>query len=106
MLALTTSWWWLLGYVIAAVVVALAAALLLAIIALARRIAGQADEIVAALEGTHANTAALFDVAEVNYSLEQLHRAVKAARGEQSGGSEQKAAGIVDRLSRRIRGRS
>ena len=80
MLALTTTTWWIVGYVIAGAVVLVAAALLLLIIALGRRIARQAGEIVAALDGARANTTALFDVVRVNHALDRITRGLAAVR--------------------------
>lgn len=81
MLALTTTGWWTLGFVLAGVVVVVAAALLLAIIALARRIARSAEEIVAALDATREHTNAMFDVAAVNHNLDRITRGLRGARG-------------------------
>ncbi|WP_141137578.1 hypothetical protein [Blastococcus mobilis] len=63
---------WKAGWWAGGSVVVVAAGLLLAIIGLARRIARQADEIAAALEGTHANTAPLFDLVHVNGHLDRI----------------------------------
>jgi hypothetical protein len=79
-LGLTTTAWWIVGYVIAAAVVLVAAALLLLIIALGRRIVRQAGDIMAALDGTRANTTALFDVVRVNHALDRIKRDLAAVR--------------------------
>ena len=63
---------WKVGWSVGGAVVGVAAGLLLAIIGLARRIARQADEIAAALEGTHGNTAPLFDLVHVNGHLDRI----------------------------------
>ncbi|MDP9429451.1 MAG: hypothetical protein M3Q47_11505 [Actinomycetota bacterium] len=63
---------WKAGWAAGGAVVVVAAGLLLAIIGLARRIARQADEIAAALQGTHGNTAPLFDLVQVNGHLERI----------------------------------
>jgi hypothetical protein len=77
-LALSTSWY--VGWAIAAVVVAIAATLLLTIIFLGRRVARQADEITAALDGTRANTDPLWSVKQININLDRINRGLAAAR--------------------------
>ena len=84
MVAVSTTTWWVIGSVLGAVVVALVAAVLLAIILLARRIVGQAGAIVAALDGTQANTAALYDVAGTNHALVRIIRDLRSVREEVS----------------------
>ena len=79
MLAASTTTWWILGWSVGTAVVLVAAALLLAIIGLARRIVRQAGEIVSALDGARVNTEPLFDLANVNYSLEQITRKLHEA---------------------------
>ncbi len=79
-LAVSTAGWWVIGWAIGAAVVVVAALLLLAIIALARRIARQADEIVAALDGTRENTTALFDVTRTNLAIDRTTRGLRAVR--------------------------
>ena len=78
--AVSTTTWWLIGSVLGTVVVALVAALLITIIVLARRIVGQAGAIIEALDGTQANTAALYDVAGTNHSLVRIVRDLRAVR--------------------------
>ncbi len=80
-LGLSTTGWWAIGLSVGGVVVLAVALLLLAIIALARRIARQAADITAALDGARSNTEPLFDIANVNLSLERITRGLKAARG-------------------------
>ncbi|TQN42574.1 hypothetical protein FHU33_1978 [Blastococcus colisei] len=63
---------WKLGWCAGGAVVVVSAGLLLTIIGYARRIARQADEITAALEGTRQNTAPLFDLVGVNRHLERI----------------------------------
>jgi hypothetical protein len=87
-LALSTTGWWVIGYAVGGAVVLVAAALLVAIILLAQRIVSQAAAITAALDGAMRNTNALFDVANVNHSLESVSRGLKQARGNPSGGDE------------------
>lgn len=71
---------WPLGWAIGGGVVALAAGLLLTAIALAKRIARQAGEIEAAIDGARENTGALFDLATTNLALDQTVRQVRAVR--------------------------
>ena len=75
------SSWWYVGWAIGVVVVAIAALLLVAIIALGRRVAAQADDITAALDGTRGNTTALFDVTKTNLAIDQITRGLERARG-------------------------
>lgn len=77
---LALSTWWLAGWAIGAAVVLIAALLLLAIIALGRRIAAQAADITAALDGARDNTAALFDVTRTNLALDQITRDLTVVR--------------------------
>ena len=76
---------WIIGWAIGAVVVLVAAALLLAIIALGRRITGQAEAITEALDGARANTEPLFDVTRTNLAIDRITRSLRAVR---TGGSE------------------
>jgi len=78
--ALALSTWWYVGWVIAAVVVLIAATLLLTIILLGRRVASQADDITAALDGARANTDSLWDVKQININLDRINRGLAAAR--------------------------
>ena len=80
MIAVSTTGWWVLGSAIAGAVVVVAALLLLAIIALAHRIATQADRITEALDGARENTNGLFDVAKTNLALDQITRSLAAVR--------------------------
>jgi hypothetical protein len=66
--------------VIGVVVVLIAAMLLVTIIVLGRRIQRQADEIVAALDGSRNNTSALFDVPKSNLLLDQVTRQLRRLR--------------------------
>jgi hypothetical protein len=87
-LAASTDTWWIVGWIAGGAVVLVAAALLLVIIALARRIVGEARAVVAALEGARANTEPLFDIANVNFSLEQIARKLhEVGRSRRGGGS-------------------
>ena len=77
-MALSTSWY--VGWAIAGVVVVIAATLLLTIIFLGRRVAGQADDITAALDGTRRNTDPLWGVKQININLDRINRGLVAAR--------------------------
>ncbi len=79
-MSLALSTWWYVGWVVGAVVVLIAATLLLAIIFLARRIARQADEITAALDGARRNTDPLWGVKEININIDRINRGLAAAR--------------------------
>jgi hypothetical protein len=74
------SGWWTFGWIVAGVVVVIAAGLLLAIIALGRRIVGQADDITAALDGARANTDGLWEVKKTNLAIDRITRGLAAAR--------------------------
>jgi hypothetical protein len=71
--------WWI-GWGVALVVVLIAATLLLMIIALGRRIARQADEITAAIDGARENTMPLFDVTRTNSAIDRITRGLRAVR--------------------------
>jgi hypothetical protein len=71
---------WVIGWAVGLVVVLLAAGLLLAIIALGRRITRQAHDITTALDGTRANTEALFDVTRANLAIDRITRRLRAVR--------------------------
>jgi hypothetical protein len=79
----STTTWWVIGYAVGAAVVVVAATLIVTIILLARRIVRQAAEITLALDGAMRNTSPLFDVANVNHSIESLTRGLQRLRGEQ-----------------------
>lgn len=74
------SVWWIVGWAIGAAVVVIAAALLLAIIALGRRIVGQAGDITGALDGAREHTDALFDVKATNFAIDRITRGLRAVR--------------------------
>ena len=71
---------WVLGWGVGALVVVIAASLLVAIIALCRRIVGQADDITRALDGARENTTVLFDLARTNDTLEAITADLRAVR--------------------------
>jgi hypothetical protein len=78
--SLALSTWWYVGWAIGAGVVVIAATLLLIIIFLGRRVAREADEITAALDGTRANTDPLWGVKQININLDRINRGLVAAR--------------------------
>ena len=84
MVAVSTTAWWVIGSVLGTIVIALAAGLLIAIILLGRRIVGQADAIVEALDGAQVNTAPLYDVAGTNHALVRIVRDLRSVREELS----------------------
>src|SRR5919202_999799 len=102
MLAVSTTAWWAIGYAVGGAVVLVAAALLITIILLARRIVRQAAAITFALDGAMRNTNALFDVANVNHSLESITRGLKKARGAGVGGEDER--GVLDRVRSKLTG--
>ena len=79
------SGWWFVGWVVGVAVILIAAVLLLAIIALGRRIAGQADDITRALDGARENTSPLYDVKRTNLAIDQITRGLRTVR---TGGRE------------------
>ena len=99
---MTTTGWWIVGYALGGVVVLVAASLLLAIIGLARRIVHQTAEITRALDGAMRNTNPLFDVANVNHSLESITRGLQRARGETGGQQDERSVG--ERIRSRLPG--
>jgi hypothetical protein len=104
-LAVSTTAWWVLGYAIAGGVVLVAATLLLVIIALGRRIVRQAAEIEAALDGARENTNALFDLADLNHTVEAITRRLKALRGGEGPEDERGLLGqVASQAGRLLRG--
>ena len=75
---------WIIGWSVGVVVILIAAVLLLAIIALGRRIVGQADAITTALDGARSNTDGLFDVKRTNLAIDRITRGLRVVR---TGGS-------------------
>jgi len=71
---------WIVGWSIGTVVVAIAASLLLTIIALCRRIVGQADDITRALDAARENTNGLFDVTRTNAAVASITQDLRAVR--------------------------
>ncbi len=68
------------GWGLGAVVVAIAASLLIAIIALCRRIVGQAEDITRALDGARHNTDVLFDLTRTNAAAGSIAADLRAVR--------------------------
>jgi hypothetical protein len=77
-LAIGIGWW--IGWGVALVVILLAAALLLLVIALARGVVRQADDITRAIDGARENTTALFDVTRTNLAVDTITRDLHAVR--------------------------
>lgn len=77
---------WVLGWIIGAVVVVVVVALLLLLIRGASRAADKAEAIVAALEDTRANTAALWKVADTDAAAGRIVAGATAAREQLQGG--------------------
>jgi len=71
---------WTAGWGVGALVVVIAATLLLTLIALGRRIIGQAEEITAALDGAQEHTAGLYDVQATNATLASITRSLRTVR--------------------------
>lgn len=76
------SMWWTVGWVIGAVVILLVAALILAISALARRIDGEAEQLIGSLESIASKTRPLHDVSKTNMAVRAIMRGLRIARGE------------------------
>ena len=103
-LALSTTAWWIVGFAVGGAVVVVAAGLLIAIILLARRIVRQAAEITLALDGAMRNTNPLFDVANVNHTIESITRGLQKVRGETKGVADER--GFFQRMTSRLPGGS
>ena len=71
---------WVLGWSLGAVVVVIAASLLGTIIALCRRIVGQAEDITRALDGARKNTDVLFDLTTTNAAAASIAADLKTVR--------------------------
>ena len=71
---------WVIGWGIGAAVVGIAASLLVAIIALCRRIVGQAEDIRQALDGARERTNALFGLASTNAAVGSIAADLRAVR--------------------------
>ena len=76
------SMWWTVGWVVAAVVIGLVAVLLLTITALARKIDGEAQQLVTDLDSIARKTRPLHDVGRTNIAVRTITRGLRIARGE------------------------
>lgn len=71
---------WAIGFSVGTAVVVVVVVLLLAMIVGARRVAGKAEDVLAALVDARANTLGLWDVATTNATAERVVEAAAAAR--------------------------
>ncbi len=71
---------WLVGYLVGGVVVLVVVVVVLALIASARRLAGQAEEIVAALQQARAGTAGLWQLSATGATADRIVHAATRAR--------------------------
>ena len=71
---------WVMGWSIGAAVVGIAASLLVTIIALCRRIVGQAEDITQALDGAREQTDVLFGLSATNAAVGSITRDLRAVR--------------------------
>lgn len=78
------SMWWTVGWAIGVVVVLLVAVLLLAIIGLARKIDGSANELVSDLDAIATKTRPLHDVGRTNVAVRTITRCLRIARGDKT----------------------
>lgn len=79
-MTLALSGWWIFGWVVAAAIIVVAALLLLAAIMLTRAIVGQMESVTEALDGTQANTEALWEVKGTNLVAARIVRGLATAR--------------------------
>lgn len=86
MIAATALTGWYVGYVIAAVVITIVVVCVSIILALARRIAVQADAITGALDQARINTLPLWDVDKVNGGVRSIMKSAQEARVSLGGG--------------------
>ena len=77
---------WVIGWGVGAAVVVIAASLLIAIIALCRRIVGQAEDITRALDAARENTTVLFDVTRTNAAVASITTDLRQVREGLEGG--------------------
>lgn len=71
---------WVIGWGLGAAVVSIAALLLLTIIALCRRIVGQAEDITAALDASREQTNVLFGLMDTNAAVGSITADLRAVR--------------------------
>ena len=79
---------WVVGYAIGVTIVVVVVVLLLLLIIGARRIAGKAEEILAALHDARDNTAGLWAVVDTNAAASRIVAAAARARGALEGKGE------------------
>ncbi len=80
-MSLALSTWWTVGWVVGAVVILLVAVLILAITALARKVDGTAQSLVADLGSIAQKTRPLQDVGATNYAVQTITACLRKARG-------------------------
>jgi len=73
--------WWTVGWAVGAVVVALVAILLITITLLARKIGGEAQQLVTDLDSIASKTRPLHDVGRTNNAVRTITRGLRFARG-------------------------
>ena len=71
---------WVFGWGVGALVVSIAASLLVAIIALCRRIVGQAEDITQALDGAREQTNVLFGLTSTNAAVGSIAADLRTVR--------------------------
>ena len=71
---------WVIGWGVGALVTGIAASLLVTIIALCRRIVGQAQDITRALDGARERTNVLFGLTDTNAALRSITDDLRAVR--------------------------
>lgn len=81
-MSVALSSWWTVGWIVGAVVVLLVAVLLIAITALARKIDGEAQQLVSDLNSIANKTQPLHDVGRTNVLVQTITRRLRIARGE------------------------
>jgi hypothetical protein len=77
---------WAVGYLVGTAVVVIVVVVLVAMIALAKRIADTAEDILAALGDAERNTAGLWEVRTTNRTVERVTAAAADARETLEGG--------------------
>lgn len=76
------SSWWTVGWAVGAVVVLLVAILILTIVALAKKIDGEAQGLVTDLDSIARKTSGLHDVGRTNIAVRTIIRGLTIARGQ------------------------